>query len=271
MKILKTILFTLSLIAAMSMSAQNVDEILNKYFENTGGLENWKKVEAINSKGVMKMQGMEIPFNSYQSKDGKMLQKANFQGKEVIFLASDGETAWGVNFMTMKPEKKDNETLENLKKQSKDVPSPFIDYKQKGYVVTLDGEKEIDGAPCYRIKLEKDSLLIDGKMIPGIEYYYFDKENFVPIMKESPIPAGPMAGQSAQTFISNYQEVGDLYIPFEMTSKVNGNVVQSMVMNKFEINPDFDASVLKFPEEEQKPTPAKPAPDSKMPAEGGGK
>ncbi len=255
---MKNVLLVLFLFAGIGAFGQNVDEILNHYFENTGGKDNWKKVKGVKSIGVMKMQGMEIPFEGYQSTNGEMLQEADFQGKKMIFLAFDGKVAWGVNFMTMKAEKKDNEMVENLKKQVKDVPSPFLDYKEKGYLVSLDGEKEIDGTPTYRVKLEKDSIKIDGKMIPSVEYYYFDKENYVPIMKESSIPVGPMAGQKAETYFGNYQEAGDLFMPYEMTSKMNGNVVQSMVMNKFEINPEFDTSVLKFPEEDAKSPEEKP-------------
>ncbi len=261
---MKKTFIALFVLLGASVFAQDVDGILQKYFEATGGVENWKNIQSLRTVGVMKMQGMEIPFDGYQSKDGKMLQKANFQGKEMIFLASDGQMAWGVNFMTMKAEKKDNETVENLKKQAKEIPSPFMDYKEKGYAVSLDGEKDIDGTNTFRVKLVKDSLLVDGKMIPNVEYYYFDKENYVPIMKEAAIPAGPMAGQKAQTFFGDYREAGDLILPYEMTSKVNGNVAQSMVLNKYEINPEFDESVLKFPEE----APEKSAPAEKsMPAD----
>jgi len=245
---MKNLLFVFTILFSFGLNAQNVDDILNSYFENTGGLDNWKKIEGLHIKGKMKMQGMEIPFESYQLKNGKSAQIANFQGKEMTFLAFDGKVAWGTNMMNMKPEKKNEETIETLRNASKEFPSAFLDYKEKGFKISLDGEKEIDGTMTFKLKVEKDSITMNGQKFPSVEYIYFDKESFVPIMKEASIPVGPMAGQSAETYLGNYQEVNGMYFPFEMTSKINGQVLQSMVFEEYFVNPKVDDKVFSFPE-----------------------
>ncbi len=245
---MKNLFIAFILLFGFSLNAQTIDEIINSYFENTGGKDNWNKIEGLYTEGKMKMQGMEIPFKSYQFKDGHSAQIANFQGKEMTFLAFDGKDAWGTNFMNMKAEKKNQETIETLKNATKEFPSAFLNYEDKGFKVSLEGEEDMEGTPTYKIKLVKDSVTLNGQKFPSIEYVYFDKENFVPIMKEAAIPVGPMAGQTAKTYLGNYQEVEGLYFPFEMTSKINGQVMQSMIFEKYKINPEMDSTIFMFPE-----------------------
>lgn len=245
---MKTLLFIFTITFGISLNAQTIDEIISNYFENTGGKENWEKVEGLRTIGIMKMQGMEIPFESYQFIDGRSAQIATFQGKKMTFLAFDGEVAWGTNFMNMKAEKKNEETIKNLKNAQKEFPSALLNFKDKGFEVSLEGEEDLDGTPAYKVKLVKDSMLLNGQKFPSIEYIFFDKENFVPILKESAINAGPMSGQTAKTYVGNYQESGGYFFPFEMTSKINGQVVQSMVFESYEINPKVDDNIFKFPE-----------------------
>ncbi|GAB4257661.1 MAG: hypothetical protein Kow0079_14870 [Vicingaceae bacterium] len=232
------------------VNAQTVDEILNNYFENTGGLEKWKALKGTKSTAKVDAQGMTIPLEIYNMSDGKSLVKFELQGKEMVQGAFDGETSWGVNFMTMKPEKSDDETTENVKRSAGDYPSPFIDYKEKGYKVELMGEETVEGVECYKIKLTKKPMLVEGQEVDNIEYYYFDKENFVPILSESEIPSGPMKGQIAQTVYSDYQEVEGLYFPFSITSKMKDGQGQTVQIESVELNPEVDESMFKFPEGE---------------------
>ena len=81
MKILKTLSILLVMAFAVPTQAQTVDEILNNYFENTGGIEAWNKLEAMQMTAMANAQGMEIPVTVIQTKDGKMLIKINFQGQ----------------------------------------------------------------------------------------------------------------------------------------------------------------------------------------------
>ena len=123
------------------MTAQTADEIINNYFENTGGMEAWSNLQGMKMIASVNAQGMDIPIEMYQMKDGKQLLKIRIQEQDMTQYAFDGETMWTTNFMTMLPEKSDAETTENMKKQSKDFPSPFYNYKEKGFTVELVGKK----------------------------------------------------------------------------------------------------------------------------------
>lgn len=244
MKNLKIALITFLGIGMSFISeAQTADEIINNYFENTGGKEAWEKVNTLKYSGVADAQGMEIPWTMYMTKDGKQALTINIQGQTMTQFAFDGETMWTTNFMTMSPEKSDAESSENLKKSSsKSFPSPFLNYKDKGYTVELIGDEVIEGTETFKIKLTEEPILVDGVETPSITFYYFEKENFVPIALETEVKQGPMAGQTIKDIMSDYQDVEGLIFPFSMTQ---GG--QPLTVKSIEVNPEIDTAVFSFP------------------------
>src|SRR5690606_1974695 len=144
----------------------------------TGGKAAWENLKSSKMTATAQAQGMEIPVEVYQTKDGKQLIKINFQGQDITQLAFDGETMWSTNFMTMQPEKSDAEATANIKKQSKDFPSPFLNYKEKGFTAELMGKETKDGTETYKIKLTQSPIMVDGVEQQNISYHYFDTETF---------------------------------------------------------------------------------------------
>lgn len=242
MKIFKTLTIALLLTVIAPVTAQTADEIINNYFENTGGKAAWEKLEGVKMSATAQAQGMEIPVEVYQTKDGKQLIKINFQGQEITQLAFDGDTMWSTNFMTMQPEKSDAEATANMKKQSKDFPSPFLNYKDKGFTVELMGKETKDGTETYKMKLTQSPIMVDGVEQPNMSYYYFDTETFVPIVSESEIAQGPMKGQMNVSTMSDYQEVNGLYFPFALSMGGQGIQLKEIVLN-----PEVDSAMFAFP------------------------
>ena len=169
MKTIKTLFIALLMISTVSVSAQTVDEIIDNYFENTGGLEAWNNLESAKFIGSASGQGMDIPVVMIQTKDGKQHLTVTFQGQEFVQFAFDGETMWSTNFMTMLPEKNDNETTDIMKKQAKDFPSPFLNYKEKGFTVELLGNETMEGIDTYKVQLTQEPILVDGKEEPNVK------------------------------------------------------------------------------------------------------
>ncbi|HLT49408.1 MAG TPA: hypothetical protein VKZ90_03080 [Aequorivita sp.] len=242
MKILKTLTIAFLLTAIVPVSAQTADEIINNYLENTGGKAAWEKLQSVKMTATANAQGMEIPVEVYQTKDGKQLIKINFQGQEITQLAFDGETMWSTNFMTLAPEKSDAEATENMKKQMKDFPSPFLNYKEKGFTVEMMGKETKEGTETFKIKLTQEPVMVDGVEQPNVSYYYFDTENYVPIVAESEIKSGPMKGQMSISTMSDYQEVNGLYFPFALS--MGGQGIQ---LKEVFVNPEIDSAIFVFP------------------------
>ncbi len=229
--------------------AQTVDEILANYWENTGGLENLKNLQGIKMKAKVTQQGMEIPLEIIQLKDGRQMTIISFQGQEIKQGVYDGETLWSTNFMSMKAEKSDAETTENFKLNANDFPDSFIDYKEKGYTAEFVGTETIDGTETYKVKLVKEPVTIDGNKEEDISFYFFDTENFVPIAMESEVKFGQFKGTTQEVTMSDYQEVDGLYFPFSMTQGVKGGQAQPLIIESIELNPEVEDAAFAFPEE----------------------
>lgn len=230
-----------------SLSAQSVDEILSKYYENTGGKDAWTKVEATRTIAKIKAQGMEFPATMVQTATGKQKVSFSFQGMEIVQPCFDGENGWQTNFMTMKAEKMEAEDNAIMKQSSEDFPDAFLKYKDRGYTLTLEGSETVEGTDCFKLKMTKKPYIIDGKEEENVTYYFFEKENYVPILTKSVVPKGPGKGMMSETVLSDYQEVNGLLFPFTIEQKFNGATQAAITMEKVEINPVIDNSIFNFP------------------------
>lgn len=230
-------------------NAQSAEEIVGKYLQNLGGVDKLNAITSIKMSAKVEQMGMSIPIEMWSTKDGKMIVKGQFQGMEFVQMAFDGTTSWGTNFMTMKAEKSDSEDSENMRRQMGDFITPLLNYSTKGYILESIGEDVAEGVKCFKLKLTKKPLLEEGKETPNVEFYYIDKENYVPILVESEISSGEMKGKLSQTLYSDYQEVSGVFFPFSMTSRIKDMGGQTIPFDKVEINPVIDAKVFAFPAE----------------------
>lgn len=237
--LVKTLVFVL---AIGSAQAQSADEVINKYIETIGGKQKLEAISSTKMELVANYQGMEIPVEVSNSKDGKMLVKINLMGKEMTQVAFDGTTGWSTNMMTMKAEKMPSEDIENMKNTAtKDFPDPFLNYKQKGYTAEYIGKETKEGTECHKLKLTKLPKTVNGEKLQDVTFYYFDTENNVIVMSESEMQEGPMKGQMATAKMSNYQEVDGIYFPFTMNQ-----FGQEMTVKKITLNATIDPKALEF-------------------------
>lgn len=234
----KTLLFCFTLSLAMSVQAQTVNEILTKYFENTGGEQNWKSIKSTKMVATMAMQGMEFPGTIYSAPPNKQRVIVNVQGQEIV-QAYDGEVAWMINPLmgTGEAQKVPTEMAEEMAKQ--EFESPFIGYKEKGHEVVLEGKETVDGTETFKVKITKKN--------GTEEYYFFDTEYYVPIMVQTAVTSGPMKGQMTSTYMSDYQEVDGLMMPFFIETKVGGQTAQKITIKEIQLNVDLKDELFAFP------------------------
>jgi outer membrane lipoprotein-sorting protein len=239
----RVLLLLFILFAGLSTKAQTVDEILNKYLETTGGVQKWKALKTMKATGKMSMQGMDLDFELTSKVPNKQYITILVQGQKIV-QAYDGTDAWMLNpFMGGKdPVKIPAEEAKEMTEQ--ELEDEFIDYKKKGHEVKLLGKEEVDGTSCFKIELIKNK---NNDKEDVTEIHYFDAENFVPIMTKAYARSGPSKGQEAQTYLSDYQEVNGLMMPFSMETKSNGQTVQKMTFQKVTINENVDDTIFTFP------------------------
>ncbi|SNS71935.1 hypothetical protein SAMN05421640_0982 [Ekhidna lutea] len=237
--------------AITSTQAQDVsvDEIIDGYFENTGGKDAWANLKGIKMTAKVNQGGMEIPLEIVQLADGRQYTQFTFQGMTLRQGVYDGETLWGTNFQSMKAEKSDAESTENMKLDANDFPDSFLNYKDKGYTAELLGTETIEGAETYKVKLTKEPRMMDGKEVEDVSFYYFDTEAFVPLAVDQEIKQGPQAGSIGRSTMSDYQEVDGLYFPFSLTQGVKDGPSQPLIIESIELNPEVSESTFAFPQE----------------------
>ncbi|MDX2362436.1 MAG: outer membrane lipoprotein-sorting protein [Crocinitomicaceae bacterium] len=225
-----------------------VEEIVGNYIENVGGVDAWNSLEGHKMVASAAMQGMDIPVEVVSLKDGRKITKYSVQGQELVQDAYDGETLWAISFMTMKAEKMESEDTENYTREMGEFPDALMTYAELGYTLELDGEDSKDGVDCYKLKLTKNTQLVEGTEVENVVYYYIDKENFIPIVVETTIMAGEMKGQVVETLFSDYQEVEGLYFPFAIT---NQTAMGSFVLQieSIELNPEVEDEMFAYPAE----------------------
>ncbi|MFM7106810.1 MAG: outer membrane lipoprotein-sorting protein [Flavobacteriales bacterium] len=243
MRTIFTTLFFLSLFTIAE--AQSAESIINDCKAALGGA-NWDKVNSIKYSTVLEQGGMQIPLEIFQMRDGRMYVKFNYQGMEIVQAAYDGTTLWSTNFMTQKAEKSTSEDTENHRRTCKEFPNALASWKDLGYTPTLEGEQDVDGAKCYKIRLDKKTQLIEGKELPSIEYYYIDKDSKALIMSEEEFVSGEMKGKIGQTKLSDYQEVNGVFIPFSQTEGIKDGFSQTMSFKTVEINTPVDEKIFQY-------------------------
>ena len=252
----KLLLSVVALVSVFAVHAQTADEIITKYFENTGGISKWKALLGTKSTAKLNNGGMELPIEIIKLKDGRQATSIIFQGLELKQEVFDGATLWSTNFQTKKGEKSDAETTENFKVDLGEFPDPFLNYKERGLKVELLGKETVDGSETFKIKLTKKPIKVDGKETDNVVFFYFDAENFIPLMSETEIKSGQGKGMVAQSKFSDYQEaksefaeVSGIMMPFSMAQGVKGQGSQPLTINTIELNPKVDAAIFAMPVE----------------------
>lgn len=247
---MKRILFSigLSLLAFTSNAQMTATEIIDNYFANIGGREAWSALKGHKITAEINM-GMVLPIDMYMMKDGRSRISFKLQGQEMVQEAFDGESVWSTNFASMTNEKADTEESENRKRSIGEYPDPFLNVKEGGFTAEYIGEETVEGVKCYKVKLIKTPILVDGVETENSDFYYFDQENFVPIMTESVVHSGPAKGKTALSVYSDYQEVDGLYFPFSITYKTKSEEGQTIEIKSIELNPVVTDELFDFPGE----------------------
>lgn len=226
---------------ASPATAQDLDEVLNNYYEAVGGLDAWKSVQTMRMSGSLVMGGMgvEAPFVVTTKRPKNVRIEFTFQGMTGV-QAFDGDMAWMLMPFMGKtdPEQMPDDMAKDVKDQA-DMDGALMGYEEDGHQLELIGLEETDGTQAYKIKLTRES--------GDIEYYFLDSEYFIPIKIEG---SREMQGRviEFETVLSDYKDVGGLMVPHSVESKPKGAPAgQVITIQAVELNIDVDDSVFAMP------------------------
>lgn len=232
LSLLITALFTLT-----SMSAQDLKELLDSYFE-TIGQENLTDVNTSISTGMSLQQGMEMPFKFITKRPDKAYLEIEVQGAKMV-QAYDGENGWMIAPWTGSAEPIDltGPDLRGVMNMS-DMDGPLWDYEKKGHTLELQGKEDLDGSKVFVLKLTRK----EG----DIEYYYMDAENYV-VLKVLTKTIVNGSEVEVEALMSNFKEVNGYLTAFTTEQKFNGQTGMTLNIEEMRFNEKVDDSLFSKP------------------------
>ena len=233
-----TLVLSVTLLFCVQASAQTVDELIKKNIDAHGGIQKLKAVKTLKATGKIIQQGLEIPITLQQKRPAMVRMDAVFQGKAMV-QSYDGETGWKIDPFqgNPDPEKVAGDDLKDLEEQS-DLDGPLVDYKAKGHTVELIGKEELEGTPVYKLKL----TLKKG----DVREIYLDADTALELKVSSKrkTPGGEI---DVDQFLGNYKPVNGLMFAFSIDTRVKGQTVNQIVIDKIETGVAIDDPLFKMP------------------------
>ncbi|CAG4990762.1 hypothetical protein DYBT9275_00607 [Dyadobacter sp. CECT 9275] len=227
------------LLSGGAVAAQTVDEIVNKHVDAMGGAAKLAQLKSVRIAADMEVMNMQVPVTTTIVQDKGFRSETTVQGMTII-QSVNGNTGWAMNPMSgdTKAVALPEEAVKALSAET-DLTGLY-NYKQKGYVLTLEGEDEVQGAKVYKV-----SMTVKG----GIKRInYISKDTFY-ILKI--VSAGNMGGQEITTenVQSNFKQIDG--ITFAFTSEVKNSMMPGATMlakiKSVEVNSKIDESIFQMP------------------------
>ncbi len=228
---------SLLLVAGGSLLAQSLDEVLAEHFSATGQ-DNLLKVNSQKVTGKVIQSGMEIPFIQYAKRPGKVRIEATLQGLTLI-QTFNGTEGWVINPFAgvTTPQPMTEDQLRSIKYQA-DNDGMLWNWKDKGYQVTLEGKEDMEGTSCYKVKLVTE---------PGDVFtFYIDADSYIMLRQNAKMKV--MGNESeSDNYYSNYTMVEGIAMPGKAETKMNGQLVVTLIFEKIELNPELEDTMFDKP------------------------
>ena len=158
--------------------------------------------------------------------------------------------------MSKDPELLGDDDLRDLVEDA-DMDGPLVDYKEKGHSVELMGKEDVEGTPAYKLKLTLKS--------GDVRYIYLDAENYLEL-KVSLKRKTPGGEIEIDQYPGNYKPVNGIIFPYSIETKVRAQSVNTIIIDKIELDVAIDESVFKMPAKPQDKPKTTEKPKDKPPA-----
>ena len=200
--------------------------------------EKMEKVETVvtSGKNVYTMAGIESSFTMYQGRPNKIRVQGEFQGSRVV-QTFNGVTGWMYAPAMGIPEPKEmkGEELEAILNQS-EFENPLWNYKEKRNSLDLVGVSE-DGSADH-IKLTTE----DGD---ELNFFITKKDHLISSIKSIQVMGG--SETEIEVVLKDYKNVKGIPVAQYVVTKMNGEVVTTIEIEKVEFNRKIDPALFEKP------------------------
>ena len=236
---MKKIFAILICLVSISAFSQSVDEIIQKYAANMGGLDAFNKISSAKLSGTLTSQGNEFPLTTQLINGKAMRTDVDIMGQTVSNCYFNGK-GWKINPLAgvTSPTEITGNELYDFKIQSS-MASQLMDYKARGHQVEKLGEETTDGIKAFKIKLTSKD---DSK----VTTYYISTADYTLIKS---VTSRQIQGQDmdVETYYSDLKDIGGVKFFMARDSKIEGEVFQSIKFEKIELNVAIDEKIFAMP------------------------
>jgi outer membrane lipoprotein-sorting protein len=214
-----------------------VDEIVAKHLATKGGAEKWKTIQTQKMTGVAISQGFQLAMTVYAKRPNVSRQELTVEvpGQPVMTIVNlfDGNKAWMINPMSgnAAPQAMPDAETAVAKAQS-DFDGALVDYKAKGYTVTLVDQARVFGRPSYHLRLTRADV--------PTQHIYLDQQTFTEMR------VGVEGLTATETDLSDYKSVDGIMVPHTIKISQGGQVVAEMKISKVEFNTPLDDGLFRI-------------------------
>jgi len=235
---MKKLFFALLSFAFLSAGAQTVDEVIQKYTANLGGLDAFNKIKTAKMTGNVSAQGNDLTI-TIQIVNGKAVRTdVEVMGNQIINAYKDGK-GWMQNPFAGATTPTDLPATELQEMKNQSILAPVLmDYKSRGYQAELQGQEDVEGVKTYKIKLTGS----DAK----VTTYYINASDYT-LLKS--VSDREMMGQTAsvESWYSDLKEMNGLKFFMTRTQKIEGQEFSSVKITKIELDTAIDEKVFDKP------------------------
>jgi outer membrane lipoprotein-sorting protein len=223
-------------LAAGAAQAQTVDEIVARNIEAKGGAALLAATTSVRTVGKGTMQGAQVSVSSASKRPSFFRNEMEMGGQKLV-QGFDGSTLWmaaGNSPAQALPPGPQTESL----KQSSQIDSPLLNYKEKGTKIEL-------GDPAAEGGRRLHHLIVRPKTGPAMHYYIDAATNLEAKMVIDVEDNGQKMKMEMR--FSNFKQIDGRTVPLTVSQFVNGQEVGQMQFEKVEFNVPLDESIFRMP------------------------
>ena len=234
----KIILPLFLLIASLSgAQAQNLESILEAHYK-AASMEKMQKIETIftTGKNMYSMAGIESSFTMYQARPNKLRIEAEVQGSNLI-QTYNGEKGWmyapamGIS-QTKELSEQELETILN----QAEFENPLWNYEEKGNTIEVIGSSEDGSEDHLKLTNEKGNVL---------NFFISKDTHLITTIKSTQLMGG--SDQEIEIYMKDYKNVKGIPVSHYLSTKLGGQVVYTITIEKVEYNQDLDPALFDKP------------------------
>jgi len=222
--------------APQASDSLTLDEIVAKYLAAKGGADKWKSIQTQKMTGLALVQGFELAMTVYAKRPNVSRQELTLDvsGQPAVTIVNvfDGTTAWTINPMSgsSAPQEMPAAQTATTRAQS-DFDGALIDYKAKGYTVTLLDPVTIAKKQAIHLRVSKEDV--------PTQHFYLDPVTFVELRIAT-------EGENAsETDLSDYKDVEGVMVPHAIQISQGGTVQAELKILKVEFNAPLDDALFR--------------------------